>query len=107
MHKALALCFFLSIPPVPQPVYSGWWHMTGHNYGAPDKTLMVVKPCQPVYRHDQEKFKRFCNNSGRYLEKYGGNKFCLTTGLVTKEKCEDILKQNSRTKRVILRKIED
>lgn len=106
MHKVLALCFFM-YAPTPEPVYSAWWHMTGHNYGAPAKAVTVVKPCQPVYIHDREKFQRFCNKTSTYLSKYGGNKFCLTTGLVTKERCEKIVRENTRRKRIIWRYIED
>jgi len=106
MYKALVFCFFLHVPQ-PQPVYVGWWHMTGHNYGAPEQKVAVVKPCHPAYTRKQEKFQKFCQKSGRYLDKYGGNKFCLSTGLLTKERCETVIQQNTRKKRVIWRLIED
>ena len=106
LYKALAFCFFLHVPQ-PTAIYDSWWVMTGHGHGAPKQTITVVKPCQPVYEFNEAKFNRFCENAGRYLERHKGSKFCVRTGLLTKERCEDVIRQNTDRKRVIWRLIED
>ena len=106
MYKVLAFCFFLYTPQ-PAAIYDSWWVMTGHNYGAPTQKIAVVKPCTITRKFDEAKFTKFCKNAGKYLKRHKGSKFCLRTGLLTKERCEDAIKQNIIKKRVIWRLIED
>jgi len=105
MFKVL---FFSSLFFTLQPtVYQATWITTGYGYGAPKKSIIVVKPCQPVNHYDKAKFNRFCANAGKYLKHQKGSMFCTHSGLLTKEKCEDVVRQNTKGKRTILRLIED
>ena len=104
----MTILFFSFLFYIPQPTtYQATWVETGHGYGAPEKSVVVVKPCQPVSHYDAAKFNRFCKKAGKYLERQKGNTFCAHSGLLTRDKCEDVVHQNTREKRIILRLIED
>ena len=108
MKKCLAFyCFFSFIstpdpPAKPEPIYESWFAFTGLR--APK--VSVIRECKPVQPapHQERLRLMFCDRAGKYLEPKLPERttwFCLKAS-GTKERCEDILKQNQQNRRVIL-----
>lgn len=100
MPKILIVSILLYCSGPTHPNYDGWFAITGRN--AP--RIMVLKRCTPKEEFEQQNFNKFCESAGKLLSPHLSEKsgwFCFRTGLTTKAKCVDIIRQNAHNKRVI------
>jgi len=83
-------------PPLPPIQWEGRFSFTGRppRDARGFQRIIVVQGCQPKRFQDWEAHRAFCEVSGKVT---GRPDFCFSTGLKTKERCNDILDQNAES----------